>query len=105
MVVANAVAGFAEISQTCGKDLLDLDRGNIPKLLAGSLRDRVIRAGEPWFKHGLLVGGLEHDVYSIQLGMLYSQLTFIFFRGVETTKLFCIEKTHGFLFGKWSNDL
>lgn len=34
MVVANAVAGLAEISQTCGKDLLDLDRGNIPKLLA-----------------------------------------------------------------------
>ena len=38
MVVANAVAGLAEISQTCGKDLLDLDRGNIPKLLVGSHR-------------------------------------------------------------------
>ena len=25
-VVANAVAGLAEISQTCGKDLLDLDK-------------------------------------------------------------------------------
>ncbi|CAE7343540.1 BETAC-AD [Symbiodinium pilosum] len=34
MVVANAVAGLAEISQTCGKDLLDLDKGNIHKLLA-----------------------------------------------------------------------
>ncbi|CAJ1378128.1 unnamed protein product [Effrenium voratum] len=34
MVVANAVAGLAEISQTCGRDLLDLDKGNIPKLLA-----------------------------------------------------------------------
>ena len=50
-VVANAVAGLAEISQTCGKDLLDLDKascwgwarllllipfkqGNIHKLLA-----------------------------------------------------------------------
>eukprot|EP00913_Durusdinium_trenchii_P019025 g17880.t1 len=34
MVVANAVAGLAEISQTCGRDLLELDKGNIPKLLA-----------------------------------------------------------------------
>ena len=33
-----------------------------------------------------LVGGLEHEFYfSIQLGMSSSQLTFIFFRGVETT--------------------
>jgi len=32
------------------------------------------------------VGGLEHEFYcSIQLGMSSSQLTFIFFRGVETT--------------------
>ena len=30
-----------------------------------------------------LIGGLEHDFYfSIQLGISYSQLTFIFFRGV-----------------------
>ncbi|CAE8595305.1 unnamed protein product, partial [Polarella glacialis] len=35
MVVANAVAGLAEIAETCGKDLLDLDsKGTIPKLLA-----------------------------------------------------------------------
>jgi len=35
MVVANAVAGLAEISETCGKDLLDLDnKATIPKLLA-----------------------------------------------------------------------
>jgi len=35
MVVANAVAGLAEISETCGKDLLDLEnRATIPKLLA-----------------------------------------------------------------------
>mmetsp|Transcript_77051 Transcript_77051/g.135909 ORF Transcript_77051/g.135909 Transcript_77051/m.135909 type:complete len:899 (+) Transcript_77051:98-2794(+) len=35
MVVANAVAGLAEITQTCGKDLLDLtNRATIPKLLA-----------------------------------------------------------------------
>jgi len=35
MVVANAVAGLAEITQTCGKDLLDLDhRATVPKLLA-----------------------------------------------------------------------
>ena len=33
-----------------------------------------------------LVGGLEHDLYfPIQLGMSLSQLTFIFFRGFETT--------------------
>jgi hypothetical protein len=33
-----------------------------------------------------LVGGLEHGFYlSIQLGILSSQLTFIFFRWVETT--------------------
>ena len=33
-----------------------------------------------------LVGGLEHDCYfPIQLGMSSSQLTFIFFRGIETT--------------------
>merc|ERR1740138_1761324 len=35
MVVANAVAGLAEISETCGKDLIDLDnKATIPKLLA-----------------------------------------------------------------------
>lgn len=35
MVVANAVAGLAEISETCRKDLLDLEnRATIPKLLA-----------------------------------------------------------------------
>eukprot|EP00440_Ansanella_granifera_P042706 gb/GFBE01046302.1/.p1 GENE.gb/GFBE01046302.1/~~gb/GFBE01046302.1/.p1 ORF type:complete len:897 (+),score=258.83 gb/GFBE01046302.1/:1-2691(+) len=35
MVVANAVAGLAEISQICGKDLIDLDnKATIPKLLA-----------------------------------------------------------------------
>lgn len=35
MVVANAVAGLAEISQVCGKDLIDLDnKATIPKLLA-----------------------------------------------------------------------
>ena len=34
----------------------------------------------------ILVGGLEHESYfSIQLGMSSSQLTFIFFRWVETT--------------------
>ena len=33
-----------------------------------------------------LVGGLEHHFYvSIQLGMSSSQLTFILFRGVQTT--------------------
>ena len=34
-----------------------------------------------------LVGGLEHDFLwlSIQLGMSSSQLTFVFFRGIETT--------------------
>mmetsp|Transcript_77127 Transcript_77127/g.178903 ORF Transcript_77127/g.178903 Transcript_77127/m.178903 type:complete len:911 (+) Transcript_77127:109-2841(+) len=35
MVVANAVAGLAEIADTCGRDLLDLDnKATIPKLLA-----------------------------------------------------------------------
>lgn len=35
MVVANAVAGLAEISDTCGRDLLDLyNNATIPKLLA-----------------------------------------------------------------------
>jgi len=35
MVVANAVAGLAEISETLGRDLMDLDnRATIPKLLA-----------------------------------------------------------------------
>merc|ERR1719183_1667329 len=35
MVVANAVAGLAEISEVCGKDLIDLDnKATIPKLLA-----------------------------------------------------------------------
>jgi hypothetical protein len=35
----------------------------------------------------LLLGGLEHEYYfSIQLGISSSQLTFIFFKGVETTK-------------------
>eukprot|EP00928_Gymnodinium_smaydae_P070777 TRINITY_DN54548_c0_g1_i1.p1 TRINITY_DN54548_c0_g1~~TRINITY_DN54548_c0_g1_i1.p1 ORF type:complete len:917 (-),score=185.79 TRINITY_DN54548_c0_g1_i1:76-2430(-) len=35
MVVANAVAGLSEISQTCGRDLIDLDnKATIPKLLA-----------------------------------------------------------------------
>eukprot|EP00931_Biecheleriopsis_adriatica_P018408 TRINITY_DN12912_c0_g1_i1.p1 TRINITY_DN12912_c0_g1~~TRINITY_DN12912_c0_g1_i1.p1 ORF type:complete len:908 (+),score=244.05 TRINITY_DN12912_c0_g1_i1:69-2792(+) len=34
-VVANAVAGLAEISQTCGRDLIDLEsKGNLHKLLA-----------------------------------------------------------------------
>ena len=35
----------------------------------------------------LVVGGWEHEwiILSIQLGNLSSQLTFIFFRGVETT--------------------
>ena len=46
MVVANAVAGLAEISQTCGKDLLDLDRGNIPKLLAW--KPKTEDNGENW---------------------------------------------------------
>ena len=36
-----------------------------------------------------LVGGLEHDFYfPIQLGMSSSQLTFIFFRGVQRTNQF-----------------
>merc|ERR1719482_2385433 len=35
MVVANAVAGLAEIAEVCGKDLIDLDnKATIPKLLA-----------------------------------------------------------------------
>jgi AP-1 complex subunit beta-1 len=35
MVVANAVAGLAEISETCGRELLDLEnKATIPKLLA-----------------------------------------------------------------------
>lgn len=35
MVVANAVAGLAEISETCNKDLIDLEnKATIPKLLA-----------------------------------------------------------------------
>lgn len=35
MVVANAVAGLAEISETCGRELLDLDnKATIPTLLA-----------------------------------------------------------------------
>ena len=44
MVVANAVAGLAEISQTCGKDLLDLDRGEHPQA-AGAMAI--------WIAHGL----------------------------------------------------
>ena len=39
-----------------------------------------------------LVGGLEHDFYcSIQLGMSSSQLTIIFFRGVENTNQIVIK--------------
>jgi len=35
MVVANAVAGLAEITEVCGRDLIDLDnKATIPKLLA-----------------------------------------------------------------------
>jgi hypothetical protein len=38
---------------------------------------------KPWISGN---GGLEHEFYfSIQLGMSSSQLTFIFFRGVQTT--------------------
>ena len=40
-----------------------------------------------WFMnfHDKLVGGLEHFLFVHILGMSSSQLTFIFFRGVETT--------------------
>ena len=59
------------------------------RILDFTIRNRLI-----WDDLGLtqqtygeyLVGGLEHDFYfSIQLGMSSSQLTFIFFRGVQTT--------------------
>lgn len=46
MVVANAVAGLAEISQTCGRDLLELDKGNIPKLLAALNECLSVSAGQ-----------------------------------------------------------
>ena len=43
MVVANAVAGLAEISQTCNRDLLDLDKGRflMIKKLFQALRARI----------------------------------------------------------------
>ena len=42
--------------------------------------------GWTWQISPSLVGGLKHHFdFSIQLGILSSQLTFIFFRGVETT--------------------
>ena len=45
-----------------------------------------------YFTWVYLIGGLEHEFYcSIQLGMSSSQLTFIFFRGVETTNQLPIE--------------
>ena len=44
----------------------------------------------------ILVGGLEHVLFSHILGMSTSQLTFIFFRGVETANQ---GESSGFLIG------
>ena len=48
------------------------------------------------FKICSLVGGLEHFLFSHILG-ISSQLTFIFFRGVETTNRFIIFNFHLYL--------
>ena len=47
----------------------------------------------------MLVGGLEHFLFYHILGMSSSQLTFIFFRGVETTNQDVLMGLHGYLMG------
>ena len=51
----------------------------------------------PFIYRCYLVGGLEHFYFSIQLGMSYAHLTFIFFRGVgipPTSSISWNNKTH-----------
>ena len=46
------------------------------------------------FRYHFLIGGLEHFLFFHILGISSSQLTFIFFRGVETTNQFYLSTTN-----------